>query len=657
LALLAMGGERGTSRERIQLHLWPDSSPDRAGHALDQLLYATRRDLGYDSVLSGAGDLRLNPAVIRADTWAFDDAIRNARWHDAVEVYAGPLLDGFHLAREPELERWVDAERARYEQQDHRALEALAAEAASRSDFVDAVRWWRRRAATDPLCVPVALELMRALAAADDRAGAIQHARIYQQLVKETLQLGPDPAVQALANELAAATGTKVKSVKQRPFAAMQPAPVETEDESSPSAEPEPERVSIDIPAAVTSRARPSRRKQFVGAAASVIAFSLIALALARLPSHTASATVPAFAGNPRGTSERAGDPVMTAVAGTSDMEARELYLRARQSWDKRTKPALEKAVVLYRNATERDPQYAAAYAGLAESYAMLGYFGFAPADAMFPKAKAAAERALELNPADGDAYAALGQALAWEHAWNESEAAYRRGIRIAPRNPTVHQWYALMLAYVGRAREAVEQTAEASRLDPLSVQINNMYGAMLYNAGDLQGALRQFRRTVNAEPDSAWVRQNPWVLSNYSHVEAAAGHHAEALRLIQRALQVDSTHPRLLLELAHVYILAGDSSRARAAFARADSTHPQFAIDRALLYAQLGDLDNAFAGLEKVDEWPLPALIGINSGPDYARLRSDPRFEIIRRRLRLPINAGSSVPSRKPELRTRAPL
>jgi tetratricopeptide (TPR) repeat protein len=325
-----------------------------------------------------------------------------------------------------------------------------------------------------------------------------------------------------------------------------------------------------------------------------------------------------------------------TASSGKRDSQALSLYLRGRTAWNKRTKDGLDSAVVLFRSAIERDPLYAAAYAGLADAYAMIGYFGYAPGDAMFPKAKAAASRALELDPSAGEAYAALGQALAWQHEWAESENAYRRAITLVPNDATVHQWYALMLAYVGRAHEAVIHTAQASRLDPLSVQINNMYGMMLYYDGDLAGALRQYDRTVLDEPDSAWVRQNPWVLSNFARVAAVGGRHEQALRLAERALVVVPSNPRAVLDLASVYVRAGDSAQARAVFARADATHPHYAFYRAWLHALLGERDDAFSWLDKMDEWPLPALIALANDPSFAKVRADARYRRIENRLRI---------------------
>jgi Tfp pilus assembly protein PilF len=207
----------------------------------------------------------------------------------------------------------------------------------------------------------------------------------------------------------------------------------------------------------------------------------------------------------------------------------------------------------------------------------------------------------------------------------------------VAPTDPTVHQWYGLMLAYVGRTHEAAVQTGEASRLDPLSVQINNMYGMMLFHDGDVAGALRQFERTVVAEPDSAWVRQNPWVLDNYGVVVAAAGRPAEGRRLIERALVVVPSHPRALLDLAETYILMEKRDSARAVFARVDTTHPHYPIYRAELHALLGETDSAFAELDRVQEWALPSLVGLNSSQSFAALRADPRYARIRERMGMP--------------------
>jgi len=163
------------------------------------------------------------------------------------------------------------------------------------------------------------------------------------------------------------------------------------------------------------------------------------------------------------------------------------------------------------------------------------------------------------------------------------------------------------------------------------------MHGMMLYYAGDLDSALRQYERTVNAEPDSAWVRKNPWVLTNYSRVAAAAGRHPTAVALVERALEVVPSHPRPLFDLAYAYAVAGRPDSARIAFARADTAHQHYAVYRALLHGLLGERDEAFAWFERVTEWPLPALVTLNCESRLTALRADARFEQVRRRLNLP--------------------
>jgi DNA-binding SARP family transcriptional activator/tetratricopeptide (TPR) repeat protein len=623
LAILALAGRRGISRERVQSHLWPESRPDRGRHALDQLLYTTRRDLGRDVILSGTTDLRLNPAVLRPDIWVFAEAVESARWSEAVELYEGPLLHGFHLADDTEFEQWLDSERARFDQEFHRALETLARDASESGDHLAAVRWWRRRAASEPVSARVALELMHALVTAGDRAGAIRHAHVHQELVRSTLELEPDPAVGALASTIAASSGAQPGAVAPTRIVALAPATVE-----------QPAIRDAAAPAAGAPRRHWSSRR-VAAAGAGVAALGFVTAALLVRGAAPATVAEPALAASGAASNRTA--VVTNALHGTRDDGALALYLRGRTEWEKRTRDGLQESVVLFRRATERDPTYAAAWAGLGQSYAMLGYFGFAPGDAMFPKARAAALHALELDPAAGEAYAALGQALAWRHAWNEAEQAYLRALELRPEDATAHQWYALLLAYLGRVPEAVRHTGHASRLEPLSVQINNFHGILLYYSGDLEGALRQYERTVDAEPDSAWVRQNPWVLSNFGHVAAAAGRHEQAVRLIERALHVVPTHPRPLLDLARVYVLAADPDRARAVFARADTTHAHYAVYRALLHVLLDEFDDAFAWFDRVGEWPLPSLVGLNSNPRYAALRADPRFQQIRKRLGMP--------------------
>jgi serine/threonine-protein kinase len=206
LALLAGAGARGTSRDKVVACLWPESDGERARHALAQLLYSLRRDLPDGALLADGNVLRLNAELVSSDVGDFETALDAGGDRDnlarAVTLYVGPFLDGFFLGDVPEFERWVDGERSRLAKRATAALEQLAAAAAAAGERGEAIRWWRQLAALDPLSSRVALSLMQALAAAGDRVGAIQHARVHEALVRQELDAAPDAAVTALAARL-----------------------------------------------------------------------------------------------------------------------------------------------------------------------------------------------------------------------------------------------------------------------------------------------------------------------------------------------------------------------------------------------------------------------------------------------------------------------
>jgi TolB-like protein len=202
LALLASAGDRGLSRDKILAYLWPETDAARAGHRLTQLLYALRRDLALDDLFLGSNDLRLNPDRIESDLARFSEARLAARLAQAVQLYGGPFLDGFFLSGSTEFERWADTVRADLGRDYAEVVETLAAEAGARGQHRDAVQWWQRLADHDPLSSRVTVHLMSALAAAGDRAAALERARSYQEQLQRELEAAPNPAILALAEQL-----------------------------------------------------------------------------------------------------------------------------------------------------------------------------------------------------------------------------------------------------------------------------------------------------------------------------------------------------------------------------------------------------------------------------------------------------------------------
>jgi len=202
LGLLAPAGEQGMSRDKILAYLWPEAGSDKAAHRLTQILYILRRDLQADDLFLGSTDLRLNPASMTSDVAEFDAARRGGEFDRAVSLYGGPFLDGFYVRGAPEFDQWVENERAGFAREYAEALETLAAEAALRGDHRRAAEWWRHLAECEPLSSRVTVHLMSALAAAGNRADAIERASAYQELIQRELDAAPNPAVMALAQQL-----------------------------------------------------------------------------------------------------------------------------------------------------------------------------------------------------------------------------------------------------------------------------------------------------------------------------------------------------------------------------------------------------------------------------------------------------------------------
>ena len=261
LAVLAEAGERGTTREKLLGMLWPEGGEVRSRAALAQALYALRRDLGSEAVIEGTAALRLNDALLPSDVAQFRAAFAEGRFQAAAELYQGPFLDGVYLPASPSFERWTEETRAALAVMAASAFEKAAAQATAAQDHGTAVALWRRRTALDPYHAPSALGLMRALAAAGDRAAAVRHAQTYATLVRDQLGVEPDAAVEALGEQL------------RQPGSAAPARPVTVPAARAPSDAPAP----VAVPAAAPDP-RPAARRT-----AAVLVTTIIVVALATI--------------------------------------------------------------------------------------------------------------------------------------------------------------------------------------------------------------------------------------------------------------------------------------------------------------------------------------------------------------------------------------
>ena len=217
LAVLASQGQRGVSRDRLLLLLWPETDEARGRNNLKQALHALRRDLGPALLVAGSHDLFINPAIVTCDRGDFEAALADGDLARAANLWAGPFLDGFHPGgMSEEFERWLDDERARLSLAYRETLSVLAARADEAGDPAAAVHWWRRLVASDPLNGRAALGLVRALAASGDPAGAMAQARAHQEMRRAELDAAPDPAIAAVVDEIRARPAP-LPSPMQRP--------------------------------------------------------------------------------------------------------------------------------------------------------------------------------------------------------------------------------------------------------------------------------------------------------------------------------------------------------------------------------------------------------------------------------------------------------
>jgi TolB-like protein/DNA-binding SARP family transcriptional activator/Tfp pilus assembly protein PilF len=295
LALLAVAGRSGISRDKLVAYLWPEREADKARNLLDQALRAARRTFGQDVFASLPTALALNRDILGTDVTEFDEAIAASAWERAVELYTGPFLDGVFINDAPEFERWSEGERSRRAHSQARALESLAAAADAASDPGRAIGWWRRLVQAEPLSARYAIGLMRALAAAGDRSGALEFARVYEALVRQELSVPPDRAVTELAETLRSAPPGGVRPPIAPPPASRPAAAAVATVPEPATASPVPAlssrangsgagQIRRDTPAAVMAALPPStrvpiRRLAFAGAVVVIVASAGVALA------------------------------------------------------------------------------------------------------------------------------------------------------------------------------------------------------------------------------------------------------------------------------------------------------------------------------------------------------------------------------------------
>jgi TolB-like protein/Tfp pilus assembly protein PilF len=307
--------------------------------------------------------------------------------------------------------------------------------------------------------------------------------------------------------------------------------------------------------------------------------------------------------------------------------DAYRAYLRGRFFWNKRTEAGLRKAIESFNEAIARDGSYAPAYAGLADSYALLGsnfYDAIPPREAM-PLAKKAARRALELDPQLAEAHTSLGYVL-MVYDWDlpAAEKEFRQAFRSNPSYTTAHHWYGHYLLAAGHPDQAAAEMKIALALDPLSLPVNVGAGWCSYFARRYDEAIVQYRKALELEPDFALARQA------LAMALERKGAYTEAIAEFRKAVALSGGSASTLASLGHACALAGATAEARAQLDRLEELSRRKyvpAMYRAFIYLGLGDKDRAAVWLAKAYEERSEYFIYYRADPSFDSIRGDRRF------------------------------
>jgi eukaryotic-like serine/threonine-protein kinase len=328
------------------------------------------------------------------------------------------------------------------------------------------------------------------------------------------------------------------------------------------------------------------------------------------------------------------GDEKQSLTRGaTQSAEAYREYLQGRFYWNKRTGDGIRKGIEYFRRAIEADPGYAGAYVGIAHSYDVLGFHAIEPPGETFPKAKAAARRALEIDPTLAEARAPLAYALFYyDWNWTEAQREILRCLEESPADSTAHNYYGSFLTALGRFDEALPIWRRAQELDPLAPVIRGGTGWSLFFARRYEEAIRESERALELDPTF------PIALGVIGLACGRLSRHERAIESLQKAIEPSSS-TRYRADLAYAYAKAGRPDEARATLAELQKLSETRYVSPYFLapaHAALGDMGLAFSRLEEAFAERSNGMTFLTMDPNLDDLRPDPRFAALVRRVGL---------------------
>jgi serine/threonine protein kinase/Tfp pilus assembly protein PilF len=315
----------------------------------------------------------------------------------------------------------------------------------------------------------------------------------------------------------------------------------------------------------------------------------------------------------------------------TADREAQSLYLMGLYFWNRRHEGGMKKAMECFHQAIDKDPDYALAHVGVADTYNITGMFGYLPPKEAFPKAKEAATKALEIDGTLGEAHASLGFARTfYDWDWSAAENEFMRAIELSPNYATAHEWYGIYLSAMGRSDEGIAEAEKARDLDPLSLIVNAVVGLLYYFAGRYEESIANQKKTLELDPN--FLLANTWIVLAY----VGNGMCDRAVRTMSRVQKSAAEHPFTLGYYGYSYGACGqdeDALRVLDILNELAKTRHVSPMHQAHTLIGLGRIDEAFDLIERarVERDPLLALT--KAGPFYGTHLSDTqRKELLRK-------------------------
>src|SRR5712692_9847283 len=318
----------------------------------------------------------------------------------------------------------------------------------------------------------------------------------------------------------------------------------------------------------------------------------------------------------------------------TSNPDAYAFYLKGRYYWNKRTPDNLRKAIEQFQLAADKDPNYALAYVGLADCYSLLEFYAGTPASETSPKAKAFAERALQLDNSLAEAHTSLGYAYEELWQWEKAEEEFKRALKLNPNYPTAHHWHGILLLDAGRFDEALIEAKRAQELDPLSLAISQNVSQTYLARGDVNSAIVAARKIIELDP--RYPRGHMYL--GFAYLKQ--GNYADANAELRKAVDLPERDRSVPGALGYGYAVSGRRVEALTILKELEEKygrHEAVGQDLAAVYAGLGDKDQAFAWLEKDFQARSGLLPRVRWYVPYESLRSDPRYTDLLRRMGLP--------------------